>query len=143
LIEEGALDGSSCEPSSYQNDQNKTQPMLLLTDVGFAILVSSFNLTSEAHKKMRKQILSKFAKFQAKATARLLQLEASHKKKERTHGYIVKHGDFIDIQLYERVLRADHSERELAAGEIVYNNWIIQGLVNKNVKLAKAIEEID
>jgi len=67
--------------SSYKTEQNKTQPMYLLTEVGFAILLTSLNLQTEEGKALKRETLSKFRSRQADLLKELKQLRAERKPK--------------------------------------------------------------
>lgn len=148
LITSGDLeDGWNCQPSSYQNDQNKPQPMYLLTDVGFALLVASFRLKDGEGKALRSKILHLFCatrelelkSHQAiKAQAELLiaaDKQRKFRKKNPLHGYVLEWIEGDEFPDVVRVLRENHTEYDLNEGEIAHNEYIQYGLGKKNKKL--------
>jgi Rha family phage regulatory protein len=141
LIENGE-DSLNFQESSYKNEQNKTQPMCLLTETGFVLLVSSFNLKTEEHKVLRKRILSKFAEFQQNLIKRNLKLETAqaHKNEGKgKYGYILvdEGGRFPKKQ---KVLKEDHSEAALLQGKIQHSRDVIHGI---ELKISSFMEELD
>jgi len=69
------------EFTSYKTEQNVTQPMCLMSELGFFSLMVSLNLKTEEHKAKRKEILSKFSEYQSNLLKELKQLRAERKPK--------------------------------------------------------------
>ena len=89
LLKEG-FGGSNFEPSDYIDSRGKTQPMWLLTETGFAIVVTSLNLKSDAHKFLRRNILTQFHTDRERDQAELKKLQAQKAWLTEKAGKLVK-----------------------------------------------------
>ena len=133
------------EESSYQNEQNKTQPMWLMTELGFYALMISLSLKTEEHKTLRKRILAKFAAFQQNLIKRNLKLEKAHETRNEgkgKYGYILVDEGGKFLKKY-KVLKEDHDEKELLAGKIQHIRDVIYGLETRIAALDLELEELE
>lgn len=161
LQEDESLLSSHCELSEYKDPTGRTLPMHLLTEAGFTVLVSTFRLSSEEDKEMRRNIIRQFGENQVQLLKQNKQLkkrnedlEANEKKvigegysrrKTPIYGFVVTYveGDNgEEYPQYERVLKEEYSRLELLQGERFRNKTIIGGLESKNEKITKEINQI-
>jgi len=159
LVEDESLDSLDFQESSYQNDQNKIQPMILLTASGFNLLTSAFNFKTDHQKEMRKYILKSFSENLAKILKQVKSLkqrnealEASEqkalgsnypRKKTATMGYILQHNEGEEFPKKVLVPKENYTEKELAEGMIAHSESIIYGHTIKIKKLREFIELCD
>lgn len=80
LMGEEVLLSSLSELSEYTDTTGRTLPMYLLTESGFTVLVSTFNLKTKEDKEIRKSILKQFHEKQLKEIQQTKQLKEENAK---------------------------------------------------------------
>ena len=60
LLEEEILLPLQCQANEYKDSIGRTLPMYLLTEAGFTVLVSTYNLKTKEDKELRKSIIKQF-----------------------------------------------------------------------------------
>ena len=130
LIEAGLETGeflaaSHCEVAEYVDAQGKPRKMYLLTQTGYAILISKFRLTEQEDLDLRKAIYIEFQNYQAQ-----LHLRASLAPKNRkikTHGYELHEDLESDYPKKVKVKREESTEEGLMLGDIAHRRAVIYG----------------
>jgi Rha family phage regulatory protein len=140
LVEEEGLGESICGLSSYPSAQKKPLPQYLLTEAGFAILISSFNLRSKKDREIRNTVLTRFQERSQRLISRNLQLEQARAKRNASlnqNGYIVVPKGNTGEETTKMVPKDEHSEEDLLEGGILRRESQIGGL-RKGINKAKA-----
>jgi Rha family phage regulatory protein len=144
LVEREELGELICQLSSYPSAQKKPLPQYLLTESGFLVLLTHFNLRAKKDKERRNEILKLFQERSQQLIKRNLQLEnAVTKLKEAkgTNGYkpYQKENGFWYSKL---VPKEECSELELLVGGLLRKRSIVHGVKEKDMDFVDKITKI-